>query len=690
MAKIPMGNFGNVIAEPAPRVRIPAGAYDDGTGKALQKIGEWGMAEAEQMMKEDRQQQERVDSMNGMASVENGLADLHDEITRGLSDGSIERDKAVETFNSRSRSIISENISGFDPKMQEVIRASSQRTLGRLQNSVGDAVFKRGQQEALASLNNFLESNQRLSFDDRELATNRSLSAIDGIGPSAGLNPVQIGQLKQKTVEGIADAHATRLVSGARNSIESADSALFALDGKEFIDLDPKRREVLRSTLESTRYRLETRAENLMLRAEAKGERALAQIDQQIFSGIPATPEQWASWENVTRGTSSQNGFAERVQEEREVQKLLRSPLEQQVAFVQKREAELMQNGGTQRDKANIDRLKRVVEVGRKQLDDAPLLFAQNRTGEVVKPLDLSALMDPARKGELAEQLSDRAATIDALRRQYGQQVKSKPLLPQEALALTKMMDQASPRQQVAVLGAMRNAIGDDATYSAALSQVVPDAPVKALAGMMMAKERKITLEANWIRDDVMATSGDVAETMLSGESLINKANGQKAEDGKPLRSLYIPPLQDFQMEFAKYAGTAFAGRPDALGIAQQAAYAYYVGKSAKTGRLNSDAKDIDSGLLKESLTATLGTPVDYGSGGTVFAPWGMAKSTFKDKVHQSFSEAIKARGMPETVVDQLPSLGLRQLGEDTYYVTQGRNFLFDKNNQPVIIKVQP
>lgn len=687
--KIDMGNFGFKYAEPAPRVKIPAGAFDTG-GDVLARAGDKAIQIAENMIEKERQQDERVNAMNGLAAVENGLADLHDEVNRGLSDGSIERDKAVETFKSRSRGIISESLNGLDPKMQEIIKASSQRTLGRLQNSVGDAVFKRRQQDSMASLNNFLVANQRLSLDDREIATKRSLDAIEGTGPSAGLNPVQIGQLRQKTLEGIADVHATRLVSGARNSIGAIEQALTALDGKDFTDLDPKRREVLRSALETTRYRLESRADNLLLRAEAKGERAIAQADQQISSGVPATQEQWAKWEIDTRGTSSQDAFSDRVRAERDVQKLLRAPLEQQAAFVQEREADLMQNGGTLRDRANLDRLKRVVEIGRKQLEDAPLLFAQNRTGEAVKPLDLSALTDTQRSGELSAQLSERVATLDALRQQYGPQVRTKPLLPHEALSLTKMLDQSSPRQQLSLLSAMRNAIGDDATYSAAVAQVVPDAPVKALAGMMMAKERKITLESNWVRDDVMAASGDVAETMLSGESLINKANGQKGEDGKPLRSLYIPPLQDFQTEFAKYAGTAFAGRPDALSIAQQAAYAYYVGKSAKTGRLNTDVKDIDSSLLKESLTATLGTPVDYGSGGTVFAPWGMAKSTFKDKVHQSFSDTIKARGMPETVVDQLPSLGLRQLGEDTYYVTQGRNFLFDKNNQPIIIQVQP
>jgi hypothetical protein len=46
--KIPIGNFGNAIADVAPRVNVPAGAFDTTSG--LQKLGEIGVRAASGML----------------------------------------------------------------------------------------------------------------------------------------------------------------------------------------------------------------------------------------------------------------------------------------------------------------------------------------------------------------------------------------------------------------------------------------------------------------------------------------------------------------------------------------------------------------------------------------------------------------------------------------------------------------
>jgi hypothetical protein len=53
----------------------------------------------------------------------------------------------------------------------------------------------------------------------------------------------------------------------------------------------------------------EARAQAHQDHSEAIAERAVNEIDQQISSGVPATPDMWAAWENKIRGTSFADEF---------------------------------------------------------------------------------------------------------------------------------------------------------------------------------------------------------------------------------------------------------------------------------------------------------------------------------------------------------------------------------------------
>lgn len=70
MARIPLGNFGNSIATPAPRVNIPAGAYDNG-GRELQKLGDTGMSMAADMQRE-------TDTLSVIEAINNAKEKMFD------------------------------------------------------------------------------------------------------------------------------------------------------------------------------------------------------------------------------------------------------------------------------------------------------------------------------------------------------------------------------------------------------------------------------------------------------------------------------------------------------------------------------------------------------------------------------------------------------------------------------------
>jgi hypothetical protein len=125
-----------------------------------------------------------------------------------------------------------------------------------------------------------------------------------------------------------------------------------------------------------------------------------------------------------------------------------------------------------------------------------------------------------------------------------------------------------------------------------------------------------------------------IAETMVTGENLVNKTKQQLGSDGKPVKSLYAPDKTLFDASFADAVGNSFVGNPDALGLAQQAAYAYYVGKSAQTGRLNAAGEPIDPRLMQETMRATVGEKVNFHGKGDVLPPLGVDPDGFENAVH--------------------------------------------------------
>ncbi len=691
MARIPLGDFGHAIAQPGQSVRITQAAFDDG-GSGAQKLGDTAIHVAGAVMDEQRQQQEalnRASAANTVLDREIAVKTIAQDIEQQLADGRLHYKDAPAAYKSRIGELGMPDTKSMDPVTTENLTRGIKRTDFVGETSVGHAVDRARTADFKGQTDLALDKLGKLAgmpgADVEAIA--KQAHSLDALGQVAyGKN--WEGK-KQEFSDKVWFNEATQRAMQNRDNLDglkALESELTDAGGRYSGKLDTDKRNIVLRSVINDRMRLENKIQHNADRMEAKAEKTINEIDRQLSSGVPASPEMWDAWATTVKGTSFEGDFRQRIQDEAKVQEVLRMPIEQQRTFVQQREAELLNGGGSVRDKTNLDRLRSAVDANLKQLQEAPLLFAQNRTGQPVQPLDIAALADPNGAGKVADTMRDRIASITALQKQYGPQVQMKPLLPQEAQFLTRALDQASPKQQTELFGTLRNAIGDDAAFTAAMQQIAPDSPVKALAGILMAKQRKITLEKNWIASDVTATGGDVGEIMLEGEGLLNKTKGQKAEDGKA-KGFPLPPEKEFRDQFSSVAGKVFGGRPQAYETAIQAVRAYYTGKAAQDGDVSGQ---IDGTRMKQAITAVLGEVVNYNGNGEVLAPWGMDKGTFKDKVKASFASEIKARGMPDSARDQLPALGLKNIGDGSYYVVQGRNFLYDPNGQPVIIKVQP
>lgn len=288
-----------------------------------------------------------------------------------------------------------------------------------------------------------------------------------------------------------------------------------------------------------------------------------------------------------------------------------------------------------------------------------------------------------------SRELQNREAVRAQTSRQVGLPVPM--LTPDEAKAIGQNLAASDAKAAVQTFDYFRNSVGD-AAYSNIMQSIAPDSPVKAYAGQIYGKPAPITLKAHLFGPDEQTTARVVAQTLVTGENLINKTKGAKGEDGKPVGNLYLPNKNQFEQAFAESVGDAFAGRPEAESLALEVAYAYYTGKSAETGRLNQDTLDIDSKLVRESFRSAIGETFDFNGYGHVVAPLGMDESAFNDRAQSAFAAELAARKVPESeqksAVRDFGSLGLRNWHANQYLVTKGRD-PFSYKGEPIVITVK-
>ncbi|WP_208537263.1 hypothetical protein, partial [Pseudomonas aeruginosa] len=216
-----------------------------------------------------------------------------------------------------------------------------------------------------------------------------------------------------------------------------------------------------------------------------------------------------------------------------------------------------------------------------------------------------------------------------------------------------------------------------------AMQQIAPDSPIRALTGMLAGKQRSLVTETKWFRPDVEVTSGDVARTMATGESILNKTRAQRQADGASTK-YPIPPEKEFVVELDKQLGGVFAGQPQSYGLALQAVKAYYTGAAAEQGIASAD---VDSDLMKKAIKASIGSVVDF-NGQKTIAPWGMSGSDFEPAARASIEQLLEEQGASDLDKAMIDNYTLRQARDGVYYVMQGQQFKYGTDGKPLIIKV--
>ncbi|KAK6697315.1 hypothetical protein SNK04_014233 [Fusarium graminearum] len=365
----------------------------------------------DQEARRQKQQDEtlaRAKALNAQLDYEMAVQDATLQTEDSLATGGLDHRQAGQEYSSKVEQIQRPSIEGLAPDDQLAYERGTQRAAHAGQMKVQRAVQTAQRADLRNQVTAGLDKLGKIAGmpgADIDAVNLRADELVGGLGRSSGLDDAASGKLLQDFKDRNWTTHATQQAIFNREDpagLAKLEHDLSAADGFYANKLDPEKRNALLSQVVTRQQTLLDRAERAQDRLDAKGQRVIDQIDRQIASGVPATPDMWAKWADTVKGTSTAVEFQERVEQEKVVQGVLRLGPDQQQAFVQQEEAKLLSAGGTVAQKANLDRLKNAVEANQKQLLDAPLLYNAAREGGEVEPLKFASLASPPMPGRLA------------------------------------------------------------------------------------------------------------------------------------------------------------------------------------------------------------------------------------------------------------------------------------------------
>jgi len=316
--------------------------------------------------------------------------------------------------------------------------------------------------------------------------------------------------------------------------------------------------------------------------------------------------------------------------------------------------------------------LKAIDQVNQARQAD-PMAYAQATKIGDAKPLNFN---DQAAFGA---ELNKRTGVAATMQQTYGTPYSL--LTKAEATTLNEGFQRMTTQQRLGYLNTIRSSVTDPTAYRAIMQQIAPDSPVTAMAGMILSKQNPVIVK-NLISADQVFQQKDVAGVMLEGEALLNPNKAEKTENGKG-KTFPMPKEQDMRDQFTNAVGKAFASDPNGANFAYQAVKAYYAGQSARVGDVSGN---IDSGRMKDAITAVIGGVTDVNGKGEVVRPWGMSEDRFINGAKAAFDGAIAAAGYKGTQLDVWGAYGLQSAGDSKYLLRSGTGYLTDRTGNPIVL----
>lgn len=674
MANIPLGDFAQARAVPRVEARgvnmSPLNERGSGAaalGDALQRAGnimgnEAAAMKAQETAEHEKAQAEadaveRAKAANKLSErqleIEGAVAGVQDWLRTGG-----DYAKAEGKLEEEISKLPAIDMPALDPVTQEHFQGglANAAKAGRLK--INGAIVAARRDDGQKQFAQFLDTNGKLAGlpgADIEKIHAQAKSFADNLVPAFGVDQSQTATMLQNWMDRNWTNDATAKFNGAQDNPEALAKLREDLTSEKggYADkLDATKRNSLALLVGNRIDSLQAKSERAADKALSAWEKSTEQMEEQFSSTVPPTAEQMTSWAAAAKASGKEAEFNTYIQGVDEVSKILRLPIDQQVAELNKRDLAIHTKGGDKKDRANFARFESAVKENIRMLKEEPLTFAQVRDTEKITPINPAALMDPAQAGTVSAELAHRAIVIGAYRKKYGDQVRDTLLTNNEAAAVIDVMNKVPADKKVGMYGGLRKLAGSDQSYLSIMGQIAKEKPVAALAGMLAIQGER-------------GRKG--AELLVIGDDALTNNKGLK-----------MPSPTELNAAIDSSLGNLFRDRPDGYKTAVAAIRAGYAGAVTKDG---GQSDEFDADRLKNIIEVVVGKSVDYNGRGKVLVPYNSDPDDFDDNVERAWKGGLDLLA-PGTPTD-LSQYGLQNMGDGIYYVTNGRAIVYNKYGKP-------
>ncbi|HHK8874963.1 TPA: hypothetical protein ACQZB3_000543 [Escherichia coli] len=178
----------------------------------------------------------------------------------------------------------------------------------------------------------------------------------------------------------------------------------------------------------------------------------------------------------------------------------------------------------------------------------------------------------------------------------------------------------------------------------------------------------------------------EVAKTILQGDQLINPTKAQKDAG---ISAVKLPADDKLKQTFDDEIGNAFSHNPQARQMAWSIYKSAYAGLAYTSGHSDGvNTKSVDSDIAEKAIQMATGGVIKGFNGGDVVMPFGMDKTTFKDRYTEAAGDALKSAGLnPASQSNFVPV----NVGDSQYRLVtgSGRWATDPKTGAPITVRVQ-
>ncbi len=672
MARIPLGDFGHFVAQPGQSVRIPQAAFDGG-GSGAQKLGDTAIRVAGSVMDEQRQQNEALDrasAANAVLDREIAVKTIAQDIEQQLSDGRLHYKEAQAVYKSRLGELDIPDTKSMDPVTTENLTRGIKRTDFIGENSVGHAVDRARVADFRGQTDLALDKLGKLAGmpgADVEAIVKKAHS-LDALGQVAyGKN--WEGK-KQEFSDKIWFNEATQRAMQNRDNMDglkALESELTEANGFYSGKLDTDKRNAVLRPVIGDRMRLENRMQHDADRRLADAENAVKEYSSQITTTTKARPEDYLNWAERVRGTPFADQFVKMQTIEREVQKVVALPPEQQDKFLSDARAAQRVNGAGEKQIKMLNALEEAVGKNRKLMADEPLRYLTERTGQTFTPIT-PALFQQGGDAVLGE-IRRRESALSGLKKTTGGRTDMKLFSVDEAGQIGKLLADAPVAAQGYMLGLLRNSTREPRAYADTVRQIAKDDPVLAYAGIAQGR-------------NLMTTNGRaLSDLLLEGRAIVRDGSFKMPTEKSGSTSM--------QQTFSEYVGNAIEpgsgpGRDDTSPREDtfKAASAVYAKLAKDAGKTDGA---LDSGLYEQAVRLVTGGVIEH-AGYKTIPPYGMGEDVFNDRARSAKFAAEKASGAP---AGSFAAMQLRAVGPNRYELLNGQRRQRDKDGHTIILTIE-